>query len=117
MPPAATPSPQLDLFLRDTPAYQQALARYERLRPILQGQCTLTQQSHTTGISYHQLWQDWRRFQRVGLVGLLDHRVAYPLAAANVSRPLVNRLKSLHQPVVRARLRLSVLRSHLLACS
>src|SRR4029453_5095614 len=74
MPTAATPSPQLDLFLRDTPAYQQALARYERLRPILQGQCTLTQQSHTTGIPYHQLWQDWRRFQRAGLVGLLDHR-------------------------------------------
>jgi transposase len=74
MPTAATPSPQLDLFLRDTPAYQQALARYERLRPVLQGQCTLTQQSHTTGIPYHQLWQDWRRFQRAGLVGLLDHR-------------------------------------------
>jgi transposase len=71
---AATPSPQLDLFLRDTLAYQKALARYERLRPILQGQCTLTQQSHATGIPYHQLWQDWRRFQRAGLVGLLDHR-------------------------------------------
>jgi hypothetical protein len=28
--------------------------------------------------------------------------VVYPLAAANVSRPLVSRLKSLHQPVVRA---------------
>jgi hypothetical protein len=45
---AATPSPQLDLFLRDTLAYQKALAWYERLRPILQGQCTLTQQSHAT---------------------------------------------------------------------
>jgi hypothetical protein len=32
--------------------------------------------------------------------------VAYPLAAANISRPLVSRLKSLHQPVVRARIRL-----------
>jgi transposase InsO family protein len=71
---AITPSPQLDLFLRDTLAYQKALARYDRLRPILQGQCTLTQQSHATGIPYHQLWQDWRRFQRAGLIGLLDHR-------------------------------------------
>jgi Homeodomain-like domain len=74
MPTAATPSPQLDLFLRDTLAYQQALARYEWLRPILQGQCTLTEQSRATGVPYHQLWQDWRRFQRAGLVGLLDHR-------------------------------------------
>ena len=70
----ATPSPQLDLFLRDTLAYQKALARYETLRPILQGQRTLTEQSRATGIPYHQLWQDWRRFQRAGLVGLLDHR-------------------------------------------
>lgn len=74
MPTAATPSPQLDLFLRDTLAYQKALARYETLRPILQGQCTLTEQSRATGIPYHQLWQDWRRFQRAGIVGLLDHR-------------------------------------------
>ena len=37
MPTAAAPSPQLDLFLRDTLAYQKALARYETLRPILQG--------------------------------------------------------------------------------
>jgi transposase InsO family protein len=74
MPTTATPSPQLDLFLRDTLAYQQALARYERLRPILQGQRTLAEQSRATSIPYHQLWQDWRRFQRAGLVGLLDHR-------------------------------------------
>src|SRR5262249_2302369 len=74
MPTATAPSPQLDLFLRDTLAYQKALARYEPLRPILQGQCTLTEQSRATGIPYHQLWQDWRRFQRAGIVGLLDHR-------------------------------------------
>jgi len=49
---ATTPSPQLDLFLRDTLAYQKALARYDLLRPILQGQSTLTQQSHATGIPY-----------------------------------------------------------------
>jgi transposase InsO family protein len=74
MPTAAAPSPQLDFFLRDTLAYQKALARYETLRPILQGQRTLTEQSRATGIPYHQLWQDWRRFQRAGIVGLLDHR-------------------------------------------
>ena len=50
MPIVAPPSLQLDLFLRDTAAYQQALARYDRLRPILQGQATLTQQSRATGI-------------------------------------------------------------------
>jgi len=70
------PPPRLNSisFSAIPPAYQKALARYERLRPILQGQCTLTQQSHATVIPYHQLWQDWRRFQRAGLVGLLDHR-------------------------------------------
>src|SRR5918912_2792862 len=74
MPTGAPPSLQLDLFLRDTPAYQQALARYDRLRPILQGQAALTQQSQATGISYNQLWRDLQRFQRAGIVGLLDHR-------------------------------------------
>ena len=57
MPIVAPPSLQLDLFLRDTAAYQQALARYDRLRPILQGQATLTQQSRATGIPYNQLWR------------------------------------------------------------
>jgi transposase len=74
MPIVAPPSLQLDLFLRDTAAYQQALARYDRLRPILQGQATLTQQSRATGIPYNQLWRDLQRFRRAGLVGLLDHR-------------------------------------------
>jgi hypothetical protein len=74
MPTGAPPSLQLDLFLRDTTAYQQALARYDRLRPILQGQATLTQQSQATGIPYNQLWRDLQRFQRAGPVGLLDHR-------------------------------------------
>ena len=74
MPTGAPPLLQLDLFLRDTTAYQQALARYDRLRPILQGQATLTQQSQATGIPYNQLWRDLQRFQRAGLVGLLDHR-------------------------------------------
>ena len=74
MPTAIPPSLQLDFFLRDTAAYQQALARYDLLRPILQGQATLTQQSHATGVSYYRLWRELQRFQRAGLVGLLDHR-------------------------------------------
>jgi hypothetical protein len=78
MPTVATPSPQLDLFVRDTPAYRKALARYDVLRPILQGQCTLAQQSHATGIPYHRLWQDLRRFQHAGIVGLLDRRTLSP---------------------------------------
>jgi transposase InsO family protein len=74
MPTVATPSPQLDLFIRDTPAYQKALARYDVLRPILQGLYTLAQQSRATGVPYHRLWQDLRRFQHAGIVGLLDRR-------------------------------------------
>jgi hypothetical protein len=74
MPTGAPPSLQLDLFLRDTAAYQQAVARYDILRPVLHGQSTLTQQSHATGIPYNRLWRDLQRFQRAGLVGLLDHR-------------------------------------------
>src|SRR5215831_17789791 len=45
-----------------------------------------------------------------------ENGVAYPLAADNVSRPLVRRLKGLHQPVVRSRIRLSAPRSRLRAC-
>jgi site-specific DNA recombinase len=33
-----------------------------------------TQQSHATSIPYNRLWRDLQRFQRAGLVGLLDHR-------------------------------------------
>src|SRR5215475_13510649 len=74
MPTTATPSPQLDLFVHDTPTYRTALTRYDVLRPILQGPHTLTQQSQATGIPYHQLWRDLQRFQRAGLAGLLDRR-------------------------------------------
>jgi leucine-zipper of insertion element IS481 len=74
MPTGATPSPQLDLFIRDTPAYQKALARYDVLRPILQGLYTPAQHSRATGISYHRLWQDLRRVRHAGIIGLLDRR-------------------------------------------
>ncbi len=84
MPTTAPPSPQLDLLLRDTPAYQQALARYEVLRPILQGQRTLGQQRQATGLPYHRLWHDRQRFQRAGLVGLLDHRTL-PYARSKIT--------------------------------
>jgi hypothetical protein len=50
MPTTALASPQLHLFPGDSPAYQDALARYEILRPVLQGQRTLRQQSHLTGL-------------------------------------------------------------------
>jgi len=46
----------------------------------------------------------------------IDDGVAYPRAADNISRPLVSRLKGLHQPVVRSRIRFSAPRSPLLAC-
>jgi Integrase core domain/Homeodomain-like domain len=99
MPTVATPSPQLDLFVRDTPAYQKALARYDVLRPILQGQCTLAQQSHATGIPYHRLWQDLRRFQHAGIVGLLDRRT---LPHARGKPPIEARVpREIQQQVVR----------------
>jgi transposase InsO family protein len=99
MPTVATPSPQLDLFVRDTPAYRKALARYNVLRPILQGQYTLAQQSHATGIPYHRLWQDLRRFQHAGIVGLLDRRT---LPHARGKSPIEARVpRDIQQQVVR----------------
>src|SRR4029450_7421672 len=60
------------------------------------------------------LWQELRRCTTVGStphwwthhgnVGSTGRGVAYPLAADNVSSPLVTPLKGLHQPVVRSRL-------------
>lgn len=74
MPTTALSSPQLHLFPGDSPAYLDALARYETLRSILQGQRTLMQQSHITGLPYKRLWRDLQRFRRDGLYGLLDRR-------------------------------------------
>ena len=74
MPKTALFSPQLHLFPGDSPTPLDALARYETLRPILQGQRTLLQQSHITGLPYKRLWRDLQRFRRDGLYGLLDHR-------------------------------------------
>jgi transposase InsO family protein len=77
MPVALAGTPQLDLFVSDSPAYQAALARYEALRPVLKGDSSLRQQSQQTGISYWRLWRDLRRFQRDGLLGLLDQRTLH----------------------------------------
>ena len=74
MPLASASAPQLDLFISDSAAYEAALARYEALRPVLTGERSLRQQSAHTGINYWRLWRDRRRFQREGLLGLLDQR-------------------------------------------
>jgi leucine-zipper of insertion element IS481 len=74
MPTTALSSPRLHLFPGDSPVYQDALARYETLRLVLQGQRTLVQQSRLTGLPYKPLWRDLQRFGRDGLYGLLDRR-------------------------------------------
>ena len=74
MPTVPPCSPQLDLLPGDASVYRDAIARYELLRPILQGQRTLLQQSQATGVPYKRLWRDLQRFRRNGLTGLLDRR-------------------------------------------
>lgn len=74
MPKTALSSPQLHLVPGDSPADLDAVARDETLRPVLQGQRTLRQQSHITGRPYKRLWRDLQRFRRDGLYGLLDRR-------------------------------------------
>jgi transposase InsO family protein len=74
MPLASATAPQLDLFVSSSAAYEAALARYEALRPVLTGERSLRQQSQHTGVNYWRLWRDLRRFQREGLLGLLDQR-------------------------------------------
>jgi transposase len=65
---------QLHLFAPDSPAYQEARARYEEIRPILKQERTLAQHSRETGLNYWRLWRDLRRFKRYGLLGLIDRR-------------------------------------------
>jgi hypothetical protein len=71
---APASAPQLDLFVSSSAAYEAALARYEALRPVLTGERSLRQQSQHIGVNYWRLWRDLRRFQREGLLGLLDQR-------------------------------------------
>ena len=102
MPTAPPLSLQLDLFLRDTPAYREAVMRYEALRPVLQGQHTLTQHSHATGIPYGRLGRDLRRFQRDGLLGLIDRRL---LPQVRHQPPSIERLpQPIEQHIVRVAL-------------
>jgi hypothetical protein len=74
MPRDSARAPQLPLFVHDPAASPEALARYEALRPVLKGERSLPQQSQVTGINYWRLWRDLRRFQRAGLLGLIDQR-------------------------------------------
>jgi transposase len=74
MPEAQISALQLPLFATDSPAYQEARARYEAIRPILKQERTLAQHSRETGLNYWRLWRDLRRFTRSGLLGLIDRR-------------------------------------------
>jgi transposase len=74
MPRDSARAPQLPLFVHDPAASPEALARYEAIRPVLRGERSLRQQSQRTGINYWRLWRDLRRFQRAGLLGLIDQR-------------------------------------------
>jgi transposase len=91
----AAGAPRLHLFISD-PA---ALARYEAIRPVLKGERSLPQQSHVSGINYWRLWRDLQRFQRSGLLGLIDQRTlphARGKPAAEVFLP-----RHIQQPIVR----------------
>jgi hypothetical protein len=68
MPRDSARAPQPPLFVSDTAASPEALARYEALRPVLKGERSLRQQSHQTGMNYWRLWRDLRRFRRHGLL-------------------------------------------------
>jgi hypothetical protein len=74
MPKELASSFQLDLFIGDSPTYQEALARYEEIRPVVKGERTLAQHSQETGLPYWRLWRNLRRFGRDGLRGLMDRR-------------------------------------------
>jgi transposase InsO family protein len=65
---------QLPLFTSHSPLYQEALAHYEEIRPILTRERTLAQHSRETGLNYWRLWRHVRRFRRGGLLGLMDQR-------------------------------------------
>ena len=74
MPREAASIPQLPLFVSESSAAQEVLARYETIRPVLTGERSLRQQSQQTGMNYWRLWRDLRRFRRAGLPGLVDRR-------------------------------------------
>ena len=74
MPRDAASALQLPLFVSESSVAQDVLARYEAIRPVLTGEQPRVQQSQRTGLNYWRLWRDLRRFQRAGLLGLIDRR-------------------------------------------
>ena len=106
----------------------QDAQRFMRVLPKRLGKlgvCLNREKTRLLAFGKQQAWQAFREgtplptFDYLGFThywGRSRTGVAYPLAADNVSRPLVSRLKGLHQPVVRSRIRLSAPRSSLLAC-
>lgn len=91
---ASASAPQLDLFVSSSAAYEAALTRYEALRPVLTGERSLRQQSQHTGVNYWRLWRDLRRFQREGLLGLLDQRtLPHPRGKAPIEALLPNHIQ------------------------
>ena len=74
MPQEPIPALQLDLFVSQSPAYREALDRYEKIRPVLKEDRTLSQQSQETGITYWRLRRYLQRFKRHGIQGLIDRR-------------------------------------------
>lgn len=68
------PALQLELFVSQSSAYQEAVDRYETIRPILKENYTLAQQSQAAGISAGRLRRYLQRFQQSGLQGLIDQR-------------------------------------------
>jgi hypothetical protein len=88
MPREAASAPQLPLFVSESSVAQEVLARYEAIRPVLIGQRSLRQQSQQTGLNYWRLWRDLQRFQRSGLLGLVDRRTL-PHARRSIQQHIV----------------------------
>jgi hypothetical protein len=79
MPRDSASSPRPHLFVSDTAASPDALARNEAIRPVLKGERSLPQQSQRTRMNYWHLWRDLRRFRRDGRLGLVDRRTLHHL--------------------------------------
>jgi Homeodomain-like domain len=99
MPREAASAPQLPLFVSESSVAQEVLARYEAIRPVLTGQRSLRQQSPQTGINYWRLWRDLQRFQRSGLLGLVDRRTLPHARGKPTAEALLPR--SIQQHIVR----------------
>lgn len=105
MPTVATSAPQLDRLVRDTPAYQKALARDDVLRPILQGRSTLAHHSRATGIPYHtDSGQISGAFSAQGLsaasmAGRSPMRAASPRSTSVCRLTCSHRLSAWHWPL------------------